>query len=167
MIPWAADHETGVIVYSPMASGLLSGTFDRGRLESLPSDDMRRGSTEFAEPWLSRNLALVEHLRAIADELGCSVAELAIAWTLAQDGVTGAIVGARRPDQLDGWIGAGDLELSPEVLRAMDDAIAETDPGPDQAAAPPRPSGDMMSDAGSAGRAGGGAPARGDERPRR
>jgi aryl-alcohol dehydrogenase-like predicted oxidoreductase len=140
VIPWAADHETGVIVYSPMASGLLSGTFDRGRLESLPSDDMRLRRPEFTEPWLSRNLALVERLRAIAGELGCAVAELAIAWTLAQDGVTGAIVGARRPDQLDGWIGAGGLELSPEVLRAIDEAIAETNPGPDQPAAPPRPS---------------------------
>ena len=139
VIPWAAAHQTGVIVYSPMASGLLSGSFDRDRLESLPSDDMRRGRPEFGEPWLSRNLALVERLRAIADELGCAVAELAIAWTLAQDGVTGAIVGARRPAQLDTWIGAGDLELSGETLRAIDEAIAETGAGPDQAATAPRP----------------------------
>jgi aryl-alcohol dehydrogenase-like predicted oxidoreductase len=140
VIPWAAAHETGVIVYSPMASGLLSGTFDRDRLEKLPSDDMRVRRPEFAEPWLSRNLALVERLRAIADELGCAVAELAIAWTLAQDGVTGAIVGARRPGQVDAWIGAGRLELSQEMLRAIDDAIAETGAGPDEPATPPRPS---------------------------
>jgi aryl-alcohol dehydrogenase-like predicted oxidoreductase len=139
VIPWAAAHQTGVIVYSPMASGLLSGTFDRERLENLPSDDMRLGRPEFAEPWLSRNLALVERLRAIADELGCGVAELAIAWTVAQDGVTGAIVGARRPGQLDAWIGAGDLELSQETLRAIDEAIVETDPGPDKPATAPRP----------------------------
>jgi aryl-alcohol dehydrogenase-like predicted oxidoreductase len=139
VIPWAAAHDTGVIVYSPMASGLLSGSFDRDRLENLPSDDMRLGRPEFAEPWLSRNLALVERLGAIADELGCAVAELAIAWTLAQDGVTGAIVGARRPGQLDAWIGAGDLELSSEVLRAIDEAIVETDAGPDQPATAPRP----------------------------
>jgi aryl-alcohol dehydrogenase-like predicted oxidoreductase len=126
VIPWAAAHETGVIVYSPMASGLLSGSFDRARLASLPADDMRRGRPEFAEPWLSRNLALVERLRVIAGELECSVAELAIAWTLAQDGVTGAIVGARRPDQVDGWLGAGDLQLTEEQLRAIEDAIAET-----------------------------------------
>ena len=129
VIPWAAERETGVIVYSPMASGLLSGTFDRGRLEDLPSDDMRLGRPEFAEPALSRNLALVERLRAMAGELGCSVAELAIAWALAQDGVTGAIVGARRPGQLDGWIGAGQLELSREVIGAIDDAVAETGAG--------------------------------------
>jgi aryl-alcohol dehydrogenase-like predicted oxidoreductase len=124
VIPWAAAHETGVIVYSPMASGLLSGTFDRERLESLPPDDMRRRRPEFTEPGLSRNLALVERLRAIADELDSSVGELAIAWTLAQEGVTGAIVGARRPDQVDGWLGAANLELSDEQLRAIDDAIA-------------------------------------------
>jgi aryl-alcohol dehydrogenase-like predicted oxidoreductase len=139
VIPWAAAHMTGVIVYSPMASGLLSGTFDRDRLENLPSDDMRLGRPEFTEPWLSRNLALVERLRAIAGELGATVAELAIAWTLAQDGVTGAIVGARRPDQLDAWLGAGALELSPQTLRAIDEAIAQTGAGPDQPATAPRP----------------------------
>jgi aryl-alcohol dehydrogenase-like predicted oxidoreductase len=126
VIPWASAHQTGVIVYSPMASGLLSGSFDRARLESLPADDMRRRRPEFAEPWLSRNLALVERLRVIAGELERSVAELAIAWALAQDGVTGAIVGARRPGQVDGWLGAGNLQLTEEQLRAIDDAIAET-----------------------------------------
>jgi aryl-alcohol dehydrogenase-like predicted oxidoreductase len=126
VIPWASARGTGVIVYSPMASGLLSGAFDRDRLEQLPSDDMRLGRPEFTEPSLSRNLALVERLRVIADELGCAVAELAIAWTLAQEGVTGAIVGARRPGQLDRWIGAGGRELSDEVRQAIDDAIAAT-----------------------------------------
>jgi aryl-alcohol dehydrogenase-like predicted oxidoreductase len=140
VIPWAAAHQTGVIVYSPMASGLLSGTFDRDRLENLPSDDMRLRRSEFAEPWLSKNLALVERVRVIADELGSTVAELAIAWTLAQDGVTGAIVGARRPGQLEAWIGAGDLELSQGLLLAIDEAIVETGAGPDEAATPPRPS---------------------------
>jgi aryl-alcohol dehydrogenase-like predicted oxidoreductase len=130
VIPWAAAHQTGVIVYSPMGSGLLSGTFDRERLERLPADDMRLRRPEFTEPWLSKNLALVERLREIADGLGCTVAELAIAWALAQDGVTGAIVGARRPAQLDGWIGAAQLEISEAVLTAIDEAIAETGAGP-------------------------------------
>jgi aryl-alcohol dehydrogenase-like predicted oxidoreductase len=138
VIPWAAAHQTGVIVYSPMASGLLSGTLDRHRLANLPSDDMRLRRPEFTEPWLSRNLALVERLRAISHELGCAVAELAIAWTLAQDGVTGAIVGARRPAQLDAWIGAGRLKLSHELLRAIDDAIAESGAGADEPATPPK-----------------------------
>ena len=140
VIPWAAAHGTGVIVYSPMASGLLSGTFDRGRLERLASDDMRLRRAEFTEPALSANLALVERLRVIADELGCAVAELAIAWTLAQEGVTGAIVGARRPDQLDGWIGAAGLDLSDELLHTIDDAIAETGAGAAGPPAQPRPS---------------------------
>jgi aryl-alcohol dehydrogenase-like predicted oxidoreductase len=140
VIPWAAAHQTGVIVYSPMASGLLTGSFDRDRLDSLPADDMRRRRPEFAEPWLSRNLALVERLRVIAGELECSVAELAIAWTLAQDGVTGAIVGARRPDQVDGWLGAGNLQLTEEQLRPIEDAIAETGAGTAQPAAPTGPS---------------------------
>ncbi len=140
VIPWAAAHGTGVIVYSPMASGLLSGTFDRGRLERLASDDMRLRRAEFTEPALSANLALVERLRVIADELGCAVAELAIAWTLAQEGVTGAIVGARRPDQLDGWIGAAGLDLSDELLHTIDAAIAETGAGAAGPPAQPRPS---------------------------
>ena len=129
VIPWAAAHGTGVIVYSPMASGLLSGGFDRERLTTLAPDDMRHGRPEFAEPLLSRNLALVDRVRTIADDLGCSVAELAIAWTLAHDGVTGAIVGARRPDQLDQWIGAAQVTLSDDVMRAIGQAIRETGAG--------------------------------------
>ena len=140
VIPWAAAHDTGVIVYSPMASGLLSGSFDRDRLDSLATDDMRRRRPEFAEPWLSRNLALVERLRVIAGELECSVAELAIAWTLAPEGVTGAIVGARRPDQVDGWRGAGNLQLTAEQLRAIGDAIDETGAGTAPPEPPPGPS---------------------------
>jgi aryl-alcohol dehydrogenase-like predicted oxidoreductase len=140
VIPWAVGHETGVIVYSPMSSGLLSGSFDRSRLQNLADDDMRRGRAEFNEPALSQNLELVERLRGIAAELGCAVSELAIAWTLAQEGVTGAIVGARRPDQLDQWIGAGALELSEEQLDEIDDAIAETGAGTEELPTPPRPS---------------------------
>jgi aryl-alcohol dehydrogenase-like predicted oxidoreductase len=142
LIPAAAANETGVIVYSPMASGLLSGAFDRSRLASLASDDMRRGRPEYAEPALTNNLALVERLRAIADDLDATVAELAVAWTLAQPGVTGAIVGARRPSQLDRWIGAAGLELPDERLRAIDDAIADTGAGTEELPTPPRPSSD-------------------------
>lgn len=141
VIPWATAHRTGVIVYSPMSSGLLSGTFDRDRLENLAPDDMRLRRPEFTEPSLSKNLALVERLRAIAGELGRTVAELAIAWALAQEGVTGAIVGVRRPSQIEQWIGAGRLELSREQLRAVNDAIAETGAGTEELPTPPRPSG--------------------------
>jgi aryl-alcohol dehydrogenase-like predicted oxidoreductase len=143
VIPWAATHQTGVIAYSPMASGLLSGSFDRDRLTNLAPDDMRLRRPEFTEPELSKNLALVERLRAMADEIGCGVAELAIAWALAQDGVTGAIVGARRPDQLDQWIGAAGVKLSEQQLRAIDDAIAETGAGTQELPTPPRPASDL------------------------
>ncbi len=139
VIPWAAEHGTGAIVYSPMASGLLSGSFDRSRLDNLADDDMRRNRTEYNEPALSQNLDLVERLRVIAEDLGRSVAEVAIAWTLAQDGVTGAIVGARRPDQLDLWIGAGAVDLSEEQLAEIDAAIAQTGAGTEELPTPPRP----------------------------
>jgi aryl-alcohol dehydrogenase-like predicted oxidoreductase len=139
LIPAAAAAQTGVIVYSPMASGLLTGTFDRARLEGLAPDDMRLARPEYAEPALSENLALVERLRPIADDAGATVAELAIAWTLAQDGVTAAIVGARRPDQLGQWIGAPRVQLSAQQVRAIDAAIAETGAGTEELPTPPRP----------------------------
>jgi aryl-alcohol dehydrogenase-like predicted oxidoreductase len=119
VIPWCKQHDTGVIVYSPMASGLLTGTFDADRVRSLSPDDWRSDHPNFTEPNLTRTLALVDRLRPIAAEAGCSVAELAIAWTLSVPGVTGAIVGARRPDQVDDWAGAADIELTPEVLAAI------------------------------------------------
>jgi aryl-alcohol dehydrogenase-like predicted oxidoreductase len=140
LIPAAAASGTGVIVYSPMASGLLSGTFDRDRLAGLPADDMRLARPEFTEPALSHTLALVERLRGIAEDGETTVAELAIAWALAQEGVTGAIVGARRPDQLEQWIGAAHLDLSDEQLQAIDEAVAETGAGTQELPTPPRPS---------------------------
>ena len=142
VIPWAAAHETGVIVYSPMASGLLTGSFDRDRLSTLARDDMRLSRPEFTEPALSQNLALIERVRAVAARRGATVAEVAIAWTLAQDGVTAAIVGARRPEQLDQWIGAPNVELSEDDLREIDDALAETGAGTEELPTPPRPSAD-------------------------
>jgi len=116
--------------------------YDRDRLENLPSDDMRLRRPEFQEPELAKNLELIERLRPIAGELGASVADIAIAWTLAQDGVTAAIVGARRPDQLDRWIGAGNVELSGEQLATIDAALAETGAGTEELPTPPRPSAD-------------------------
>ena len=136
-IRWAAEHQVGVIVYSPMASGLLTGTFDRARLASLPADDFRHGKGEFLEPELSRNLALVERLREISGGLGIGVGDLAIAWTLAEQGVTAAIVGARRPWQIDALVGAARLTLSVETLRAIQHAVAETGAGSDDPPSPP------------------------------
>lgn len=125
ILPWCLDNGVGVINYSPMASGLLSGTMTRERLASLPDDDWRHRSEQFTEPRLSRNLALVEVLRTISGELGCSVGEVAIAWTLLNPAVTGAIVGLRHPDQVDGVIHAGSISLGPEQVARIDRFLDE------------------------------------------
>ncbi len=119
VIPWAAAHGSGVLAYSPMQSGILTGAFHE-RVASLAEDDWRRGDREFRQPRLSRNLDLVERLEPIAEALGASVSELAIAWVLAREGVSAAIVGARRPEQVDGWRGASALVLD----AAAEDRIA-------------------------------------------
>ena len=135
VIPWCRAHGTGVIVYSPLQSGLLTGRFTRERVEALAPGDWRRRSEQFTEPRLPRNLELVELLRPIAARLGCSLAELAIAWAVAQPGVTGAIVGARGPKHVDGWIGAPGLALGAEDLAEIAAAVARSGAGTD----PPRP----------------------------
>ncbi|HEX3392893.1 MAG TPA: aldo/keto reductase [Acidimicrobiales bacterium] len=129
IVPWCAAHGTGVLAYSPMRSGLLTGRFSAERVRSLPDDDWRASDADFAEPRLSRNLALVDRLRAIADRLGCSLPELAVAWTLAWPGVSAAIVGARRPDQVDGWVGAAAVSLSDDDLDDIAGAVRETGAG--------------------------------------
>jgi aryl-alcohol dehydrogenase-like predicted oxidoreductase len=126
VIPWCAEHGTGVIVYSPMGSGLLTGAFDRARLDGLEPDDWRRNSPNFQEPKVSRTFALVEKLKEISAEIGASLAELSVAWALAVPGVTAAIVGARTPQQVDGWVGAGDVDLTPAIVERIEEAIAET-----------------------------------------
>lgn len=128
-IPWAAEHGLGVIVYSPMRSGLLTGAFTRDRAAGLPADDWRSEHDDFREPGLSRNLGLVKRLEGIAGYLSCSLAELAVAWTLACPGVSGAIVGARRPDQIAGWIGAAEVGLDSTILDAIGIAVEETGAG--------------------------------------
>jgi aryl-alcohol dehydrogenase-like predicted oxidoreductase len=137
VIPWAAEHGTGVIVYSPMHSGLLTGSFSRERVAQLDESDHRRGRPEFNEPELSKNLELADRLSELAGELGCSLAELSVAWTLAVPGVTGAIVGARRPDQIDGWIGAAGVKLDDEALDRIAKIVEETGAG-DGPARPPK-----------------------------
>jgi aryl-alcohol dehydrogenase-like predicted oxidoreductase len=115
-IPWAEANGCGVIVYSPMRCGLLSGRFSVHRAEQLDADDWRRRDDDFHGRGLRRNLALVDCLRPVAERLGCSLPQLAVAWTLAWPGVSGAIVGARHPEQVDSWIGAGDRELNRDDL---------------------------------------------------
>ena len=111
ILPFAAWQEIGVIAYSPMASGLLTGAMTRERIEQMPADDWRRSHPDFKEPLLSRNLRLVRLLNAIGAHHGCTPAEVAVAWVLHNRAVTGAIVGARRPGQITGVLGASGLRL--------------------------------------------------------
>jgi aryl-alcohol dehydrogenase-like predicted oxidoreductase len=127
LIPWCAANGTGVIGYSPLGSGLLSGSFDAQRARDLPAGDWRRGSPEFQEPALARSLALAERLEPVAERHGVPVAAVAVAWVLATPGVTGAIVGARRPSQVDGWLPAGSLQLTDADLAELRAAVE--DPG--------------------------------------
>jgi aryl-alcohol dehydrogenase-like predicted oxidoreductase len=129
LIPWCASHGTGVIVYSPMQAGLLTDRFTAERVSQFAQDDWRRSTPEFREPNLSRNLRLRDALRPIAQRHGTSVAAISVAWTLSWPGVTGAIVGARSAEQVDGWIRAGEIELSREDLDEIAHAIAETQAG--------------------------------------
>jgi aryl-alcohol dehydrogenase-like predicted oxidoreductase len=118
-LPWLAERGVTTLVYSPLESGLLSGGFSLARLAALPEDDWRRRRPRFQSPEVDRALHLVELLRPLAAELGASVAELAIAWTTHFEGVAGAIVGARAPAQVDGWIGAARLDLAPDVVNRI------------------------------------------------
>jgi aryl-alcohol dehydrogenase-like predicted oxidoreductase len=129
VIPWAAAHGTGVIVYSPMQSGILTDAFSAARVAAMAPDDWRRSAPEFNEPARSRNVALRNSLRAIADRRGTSVSAIAVAWTLAWPGVTAAIVGARSPAQVVGWIEAGRLSLTQDELAEIARAIGSTGAG--------------------------------------
>jgi aryl-alcohol dehydrogenase-like predicted oxidoreductase len=131
LLPWCEAHGTGVIAYSPLQSGLLSGAFSIERRAQLAEDDWRRGSPDFSEPRLSANLALADRLRPIAERHGVEVAAVAVAWVLEQSGVTGAIVGARRPSQLDAWLAAGTLRLDADDLEQIAAAVKETGAGTD------------------------------------
>jgi aryl-alcohol dehydrogenase-like predicted oxidoreductase len=122
-LPWCAQRNTGVIVYSPLESGLLSGSFSMERAASLPSDDWRSRSDYFKGDALRRNLALASDLLPVALRHNTTVAAVAIAWTVAWPGVTGAIVGARRPQQVDGWLDAMSLELTLEDLNQIAELI--------------------------------------------
>jgi aryl-alcohol dehydrogenase-like predicted oxidoreductase len=120
VLPYAREHELGVIVYSPMASGMLSGAMTRERIASMPADDWRKGSANFQEPLLSRNLRLVETLRAVGDRYNATPGEIAIAWTLSNPAVSGAIVGVRSAQQVSGIAGAADIQLSGEDVRDIE-----------------------------------------------
>ncbi len=124
-LPFAAENNIGVIVYSPMYLGLLSGAMTRERIGSFASDDWRKRDANFQEPLLSRNLRLACLLRDIGSRHGRTAGEVAIAWTLHNPAVTGAIVGVRSRSQVDGIIGAGDFQLSNDELAEIDNAFEQ------------------------------------------
>ena len=120
LLPFAEREGIGVIVYSPMGSGLLTGRMTRERVESLPDDDWRKRDPRFQEPQLTRHLALVDRLRAVADRHGSTPGAAAVAWTLRNPAVDGAIVGFRRPDQVDPILAAAGLELSAAEIAQLE-----------------------------------------------
>ena len=119
VIPWCQAHGTGVIIYSPLGSGLLAGTGDKATLEAMSSEDRRCHSAD-------QILQLTERLRMVAHRAGTGLSTLAIAWTLATDGVTGAICGARRPGHVQEWIAAADLVLDQAILAEIESIVRAT-----------------------------------------
>lgn len=124
LLPSCAANNIGVIAYSPMQSGLLTGKLTRERVANMPDDDWRKRDGHFQEPELSANLALVEELRPVAERNGKTVAQLAVAWVLRRPEVTAAIVGARHPQQIEETIVAGEWVLSPEEIAEIEGLLA-------------------------------------------
>ena len=121
VLPYCLANNIGVIAYSPMASGLLTGAMNRERIAAMPADDWRKEkNANYQEPRLTRNLNLVELLKGIGAKHGRTPGEVAVAWVLRHPAVTGAIVGARRPGQLKELVGAADWRLTPEEVNAID-----------------------------------------------
>jgi aryl-alcohol dehydrogenase-like predicted oxidoreductase len=120
-LPYAQANGIGVICYSPMKAGLLTGAMTRERAMNLPADDWRRRNPAFQEPQLTKNLAMVETLRAIGARHGRTPGEVAIAWVLRTPAVTGAIVGLRNPGQVDGVIGAAEFRLSAAEIAEIEE----------------------------------------------
>ena len=126
LLPYCAANDIGLVIYSPMQTGLLTGKYTKERIASLPNEDWRKDrNPHFQEPALSANLALVEKLRPIAERNGRTLAQLAIAWVLRRPEVTAAIVGSRRPSQIEGTAPAGDWTLSAEDIAEIDALLTE------------------------------------------
>ena len=119
ILPYCREQGIGVIVYSPMGSGLLTGKMSRDRLKSLPEGDWRKKDPEFSDPKLSTNLETAERLKQVGEKHMVSAAEVAIAWTLNNPAVTGAIVGARSAAQVDGIVGGAELKLTAEDMAVI------------------------------------------------
>jgi aryl-alcohol dehydrogenase-like predicted oxidoreductase len=128
ILPYCARHNIGVIVYSPMKSGLLTGAMTRERVAQMPEDDFRQRTVNFKEPLLTRNLNLVERMREIGNRHGRTPGEVALAWTLRRPEVTGAIVGLRSARQVEGIIGAGDFRLTEGEVEVIARFLRENTP---------------------------------------
>ncbi len=126
ILPFAKENNIGVIVYSPMRAGLLTGKMTKERAQSLPQDDWRSRDKDFQEPQLSRNLKLVEILREIGERHGRTPGEVALAWTLHNPAVTAAIVGLRCADQVGGVIGALEFRLSPDEAAQIESFFGQS-----------------------------------------
>lgn len=124
ILPYCLEKNIGVIAYSPMMSGLLSGKMTEERIKNLPEDDWRRRNAEFREPNLSHNLALVDLLSEIGKRYNASAGEIAIAWTLINPAVTAAIVGARSASQVEGFINSSNICLSEEDIQLIENFMA-------------------------------------------
>jgi aryl-alcohol dehydrogenase-like predicted oxidoreductase len=125
ILPWCRAHGVGVIAYSPMGAGMLTGAMTRERVAALPDDDWRRGNPDFREPRLSRNLALQDLLGRIGARHGVSAAAVAVAWTLRHPAVTAAIVGARRPAHVDGFVPAAELRMADAEVAEIERFLAD------------------------------------------
>ena len=119
-LPYCQEHNIGVIVYSPMKSGLLTGTMTKERVAAFPLDDFRRNALAFQEPQLTKNLQLADLMKSIGARHGRSAGEVAIAWTLRNPALTAAIVGMRSPKQVEGVIGAMEFRLTPEEVAEIE-----------------------------------------------
>lgn len=120
IVPWCAAHDVGILAYSPMQAGLLTGTFTADRAAALAADDWRSRSPLFQEPQLAINLRLVDGLRPIASRLGITVAQLALAWVLRLPEMTSAIAGARSARQIQETVSAGDVSLGADVIAEVE-----------------------------------------------
>jgi aryl-alcohol dehydrogenase-like predicted oxidoreductase len=129
LLPYCRDHAIGVINYAPMHSGLLTGAMTRERVANLPPDDFRRKAKNYQEPYLSRNLAIADFLKQIGARHNVSAGVIAIAWTLANPAITGAIVGGRNPEQVEGIWPAAKFRLSKDELHEIQ-AFLEAHPAP-------------------------------------
>lgn len=129
VLPWCADHSTGTVIYSPMQSGLLTGRITEERVQQLPPDDWRSRHPDFSGERLRQNLQVTAALAEVGERHGVSTGAAAIAWALSFRGVSGAIVGARTPEQIDGWVHAGEVTLTPEDIAAVASSIRESGAG--------------------------------------